>query len=145
MAIEQFIDNEVKSNDVVLFMKGMWPLVFNDAPPGEEELEEAVVMMMLGVCTLFWGAMICFGASQMQELASYPWSLVGAIMGIPVLVGIYCVVMLQDPKARQVLAANGYEPRGGTPADFAKHLQSESDRWQKQIKATGVNFQTPPQ
>jgi tripartite-type tricarboxylate transporter receptor subunit TctC len=49
---------------------------------------------------------------------------------------------LQDPKAREVLAANGYEPRGGTGADFARHLQNESDRWKKQVKETGVNFQS---
>jgi tripartite-type tricarboxylate transporter receptor subunit TctC len=49
---------------------------------------------------------------------------------------------LQDPKAREVLAANGYEPRGGTAAEFAKHLQNESDRWKQQIKATGVSFQS---
>jgi tripartite-type tricarboxylate transporter receptor subunit TctC len=48
---------------------------------------------------------------------------------------------LQDPKARQVLAANGYEPRGGSPADFAKHLQSEAERWKKQVKETGVDFE----
>lgn len=48
---------------------------------------------------------------------------------------------LQDPKAREVLAANGYEPRGGSADDFAKHLQNESDRWKKQVKATGVSFQ----
>jgi hypothetical protein len=84
-----------------MFVVGMWPLVFNDAPPGEEELEEAIVLMMMGVCTLFWGAMVCFGASQMQELASYPWAMVGAVMGIaPLLVGIYGIVMLQNPKVK---------------------------------------------
>src|SRR5262249_53729660 len=84
-----------------MFVVGMWPLVFNDAPPGEEELEEAIVLMMLGVCTLFWGAMVCFGASQMQELASYPWSMIGSVMGIaPLLVGIYAIVMLQNPKVK---------------------------------------------
>src|SRR5262249_49691661 len=46
------------------FLVGMWPLVFNDAPPGEEELEEAIVFMILGIFILFWGAMVCFGASQ---------------------------------------------------------------------------------
>jgi hypothetical protein len=83
------------------FVYGMWPLVFNDAPPGEEEMEEAIVMMVLGVVILFWGAMVCFGASQMQELASYPWALVGSIMGIaPLLVGIFGVIMLQNPKVK---------------------------------------------
>jgi hypothetical protein len=83
------------------FVVGMWPLVFNDAPPGEEELDEAVVYMMMGVCTMFWGAMVCFGASQMQELGSYPWAMVGGVMGIaPLLVGIYAIVMLQNPKVK---------------------------------------------
>lgn len=84
-----------------MFVVGMWPLVFNDAPPGEEELEEAVVLMMLGICTLFWGAMVCFGASQMQELGSYAWAMVGGVMGIaPFLVGIYAIIMLQNPKVK---------------------------------------------
>lgn len=83
------------------FVVGMWPLVFNDAPPGEEELEEAIVTMLLGVVVLFWGAMVCFGASHMQELASYPWAMVGAVMGIvPFLVGIFAVIMLQNPKVK---------------------------------------------
>lgn len=83
------------------FVVGMWPLVFNDAPPSEEELEEAIVTMLLGIVVLFWGAMVCFGASQMQELASYPWAMVGAVMGIvPFLVGIFAVIMLQNPKVK---------------------------------------------
>ena len=86
---------------LALFVNGMWPLVFNDAPPGEEEMEEAIVTMMMGIFTFFWGAMVCFGASQMQELTSYPWALIGGIMGVvPLLVGIYCIVMLQNPKVK---------------------------------------------
>lgn len=84
-----------------MFVVGMWPFVFNDAPPGEEETEEGVILMMIGVVVLFWGAMVCFCASQMQELGSYPWAMVGSIMGIaPLLVGIYGIVMLQNPKVK---------------------------------------------
>jgi hypothetical protein len=83
------------------FLVGMWPLVFNDAPPGEEELEDAIVYMILGVFILFWGATVCFGASQMQELASYPFALIGSIMGIfPFLVGIFGLVMIHNPKVQ---------------------------------------------
>jgi len=72
-----------------MFLVGMWPLVFNDAPPGEEELEEAILFMIMGIFILFWGAWFAFGASQMHELASYPFALVGSIMGAhPFLVGI---------------------------------------------------------
>src|SRR4029078_10159239 len=31
---------------ILIFIYGMWPLVFNDAPPGEEEMEEAVATMV---------------------------------------------------------------------------------------------------
>jgi hypothetical protein len=86
---------------VVLFVVGMWPLVFNDASPGDEEIEEAIVYMGLGLLVFGWGAMICFGASQMQELASYLWATVGAVMGVvPLLVGLYALVMLQNPKVK---------------------------------------------
>lgn len=84
-----------------IFTWGVFPLVFNDAPPGEEETEEAIIRMTLGVTAFFWGAMICFCASQMQELGSYPWAMVGSVMGIvPFLVGIYGIVMLQNPKVK---------------------------------------------
>lgn len=98
---------------IAVFIMGMWPLVFNDAPPGEEELEEAIMQMALGVVIFFWGAMVCFGASQMQELASYPWAMVGAVMGVlPLLVGIYAIVMLQNPKVKA-----GFEEGEGGPDD----------------------------
>ncbi|MCS6866214.1 MAG: hypothetical protein RMJ56_09195 [Gemmataceae bacterium] len=106
-----------------VFVQGMWPLVFNDAPPGEEELEEAIVGMMLGVCTFFWGAMVCFGASQMQELASYPWAMIGSIMGIPLLlIGVYCLVMLQNPKVKAGFA----ESEGGPDDDEDEEPQQRS-------------------
>ncbi len=86
---------------VAMFVIGMWPLAFNDAPPGDEETEEAIVMMLLGCMTLLWGAVICFGASQMQELGSYMWAMLGAVMGVlPLLVGIFAIIMLQNPKVK---------------------------------------------
>src|SRR6185503_2327618 len=45
---------------LLMFVVGMWPLVFNDAPPGDEETEEAIVMMLLGCMTFAWGGFICF-------------------------------------------------------------------------------------
>jgi hypothetical protein len=108
---------------IYIFIAGMWPLVFNDAPPGEEELEEALMQMVLGVVVFFWGAMVCFGASQMQELTSYPWSMVGAIMGIlPLLVGIYAIVMLQNPKVKA-----GFEETEGGPDDDDEDDDDEDD------------------
>jgi hypothetical protein len=86
---------------LVMFVIGMWPLVFNDAPPGDEEVEEAIITMILGLVTFGWGCLICVGASQMQDLTSYPWAMIGAVMGIlPLLVGIYAIIMLQNPKVK---------------------------------------------
>jgi hypothetical protein len=86
---------------LVMFLVGMWPLAFNDAPPGDEETEEAILMMLLGFMTFFWGSLICFGASQMQELKSYLWAMMGAVMGVlPLLVGIFAIIMLQNPKVK---------------------------------------------
>ena len=108
---------------VAIFVIGIWPLVFNDAAPGDEEIEEAIIWMALGVLTFAWGATICFGASQMQELASYLWSMVGAVMGIlPLLVGIYAVVMLQNPKVKA-----GFEETEGAVDDDDKDEDDEDD------------------
>ena len=82
------------------FVIGMWPLVFNDVPPGPEEEEEAIVTMLLALVTFGWGCFTCFGASQMQSLSSYLWGMAGAVMGVPLLVGIYALVVLQDPKVK---------------------------------------------
>ncbi|MBA4064158.1 MAG: hypothetical protein C0501_10680 [Isosphaera sp.] len=98
---------------IVIFVIGMWPLVFNDAPPGDEELEEALLTMVVGCCCFLWGGLVCWGASKMQELDSYPWAYVGSVMGcVPLLVGIYGIVMLQNPKVKA-----GFEESEGGPED----------------------------
>jgi len=98
---------------LLMFVVGMWPLVFNDAPPGDEETEEAIVMMLLGLMTFGWGSFICFGASHMTELSSYMWAMAGAVVGIfPLLVGIFAVIMLQNPKVKA-----GFEESEGGPED----------------------------
>jgi hypothetical protein len=86
---------------VLIFIVGMWPLVFNDAPPGDEEAEEAFQQMAIGIFAFVWGSLICFGASEMHEIRSYTWSMVGSVLGVlPLLVGIFGIVMLQNPKVK---------------------------------------------
>lgn len=46
--------------------------------------------------------------------------------------------MLQTDEFKAKLVALGAEPVGGSPADFATHIQSESDRWGKVIKTAGI-------
>ena len=45
---------------------------------------------------------------------------------------------LQSPDVLARLAADGAEPMGGTPAQFAAHIKSERDKWAKVIKDTGI-------
>ncbi|HEY3789341.1 MAG TPA: hypothetical protein VGL71_10825 [Urbifossiella sp.] len=85
-----------------MLLYGLWPLAFNDAPAGDEETEEAIVTMLLGCLTFGWGGLICFGASKMQELGSYMWAMMGAVMGVlPFFVGIFALMVLQNPKVKE--------------------------------------------
>jgi cadmium resistance protein CadD (predicted permease) len=108
---------------IALAIIGMWPLVFNDAPASEEETEEAVITMLLGLMTFGWGGIICLGASMMQELRSYTWAMIGAVMGVlPLLVGIYAILMLQNPKVKA-----GFEESEGGPEDDDEDEDKDED------------------
>lgn len=104
------------------FVIGMWPLVFNDAPPGDEEMEEAIITMLLGLMVFGWGCLVCFGASQMQEISSYTWAFMGAVMAVPLLVGIYAIVMLLNPKVKA-----GFEESEGGPEDEDENDKKKKD------------------
>ncbi|MBI4192584.1 MAG: hypothetical protein HY525_18860 [Betaproteobacteria bacterium] len=49
------------------------------------------------------------------------------------------IVHSPDMKAR--LVAEGAEPVGSTPADFVKHMKSETAKWAKVIKAADIKSQ----
>ncbi len=84
---------------VLAIVYGLWPLIFTDAPPSEEEIAEQLVIIFGGFVCLLWGSLICHGASKMQELESYAWALVGGVIGIfPFLAGIFALVALRDPR-----------------------------------------------
>lgn len=44
------------------------------------------------------------------------------------------VKILRSPEVKQNLAADGADPVGSTPADFAKHLKAETERWGKVVR-----------
>jgi tripartite-type tricarboxylate transporter receptor subunit TctC len=48
------------------------------------------------------------------------------------------VKALQHPDVATRLAADGTEPVGSTPAQFAAHLRFEHDTWSKVAKQTGL-------
>lgn len=79
---------------------GVWPLIFTDAPNSDEEIAERLVYIFIGGVLLIWGSLICLGASKMQSLESYAWALAGAVLGMPMLAGIFALIALRDPRVR---------------------------------------------
>lgn len=78
---------------------GLWPLVFTDAPPSDEEIAEQLVIIFGGLVALVWGSLVCLGASKMQALESYAWALAGSVLGVvPLLAGVFALVTLRDPR-----------------------------------------------
>lgn len=47
---------------------------------------------------------------------------------------------LATAEVREKLQANGAELRGSTPAEYAAYLKAEVERWEKVVRASGVQF-----
>ncbi len=107
---------------VLAIIIGVWPLVFTDAPPSDEEIAEQLIIVFVGFVLLIWGSMVCLGASKMMGLESYAWALAGAVMGIPMLAGIFALVALRDPRVRA-----GFEEVEGAIDDPDDDEEEEDD------------------
>lgn len=78
---------------------GLWPLIFTDVSPSDDDYADQIPIALFGVMLAVWGALICLGASRMQNLESYTWAMTGAVLGIlPLPVGIFALIMLRNPK-----------------------------------------------
>jgi tripartite-type tricarboxylate transporter receptor subunit TctC len=51
------------------------------------------------------------------------------------------VKMLRTPEMRDRLTADGTDPVGNTPEEFAAYIKSETDKWTRVIKAAGITPQ----
>src|SRR5688572_16593818 len=49
--------------------------------------------------------------------------------------------LIKGDEMKKVLAADGLEPAGGTPAQFAEILRSEAARWAKVVKQSGIKIE----
>lgn len=102
---------------------GLWPLVFNEASASDEEYADSIGGWIgPGVIAFIWGGLVCFGASQMQSLESYAWALAGAVLGVPLLAGIFALIALQDPRVRA-----GFEEVEGAIEDDEEEETDEED------------------
>ncbi len=112
---------------LAMLIIGLFPLIFNEAPPSDEEVADTMFWILLGIVAFIWGAIVCFGSYQMSTLGSYSWAFVGAVFGlVPLLAGIFSIITLKDPR---VIA--GYtEPEAGPNArieDEAKDKDKEDE------------------
>jgi tripartite-type tricarboxylate transporter receptor subunit TctC len=48
------------------------------------------------------------------------------------------VAILQLPDVKERFAADGGDPGGNTPEEFARYLRSETDKWAKVVKGAGI-------
>jgi hypothetical protein len=84
---------------IVMAVAAAFPLIFTDVEASDDEYVQQGVWMCFGLMLVAWGCLVCIGASRMQNLDSYTWGMVGAVLGIlPLLVGIFALIMLRDPK-----------------------------------------------
>jgi tripartite-type tricarboxylate transporter receptor subunit TctC len=49
------------------------------------------------------------------------------------------IKMLRIPEVREGLLAQGSDPVGSTPEEFARHLRAEIDKWAKVVQASGLH------
>ena len=108
---------------LVWFIVGFWPLVFTDAPPSDEEIVDSLIQMFLAVLVFVVGILICYGAFMMQNLESYTWGIIASCITIPLLVGIYSLITLRDPR----VIAGFQEVEGATDDDDGLEVDDEDD------------------
>ena len=58
-------------------------------------------------------------------------------------IGMSVCYDLRFPALYQRLVDLGFDPIGGTPEQFAANIRSETDKWARVIKATGLKLDTP--
>lgn len=109
---------------LAMLIIGLFPLIFNEAPPSDEEVADTMFYILLGIVAFVWGAVVCFGSYQMSTLGSYSWAFVGAVFGLlPLLAGIFSIITLKDPR---VIA--GYtEPEAGPNARMDDDEKDKED------------------
>jgi tripartite-type tricarboxylate transporter receptor subunit TctC len=49
------------------------------------------------------------------------------------------LAILEMPDVRAKFAADGGDPAGSSPEEFARYIRSETDKWQKVAKSAGIN------
>lgn len=103
---------------------GLWPLIFTDVSPSEDDYADQLPIVLFGILLAVWGAMICLGASRMQNLESYTWAMTGAVLGIlPLLVGVFALIMLRNPKVIEGFM----EVEGAMDADDTEENKDDDD------------------
>src|SRR5262245_42210165 len=108
---------------IVVIIVYTWNLIFTDASPSDDEINDALPYVGLGLLMFLWGGLVCYGAFKMQNLESYAWALPGAVLGsVPLLVGLFALITLRDPK---VIA--GFQESTGGPTEDEEEDDEDDD------------------
>ncbi|HKA07297.1 MAG TPA: hypothetical protein VKD71_08575 [Gemmataceae bacterium] len=67
---------------VIMFIIGLWPIVFCEANPLRPFVRPRVEIMLRATFMFSFGGIMCLGASKMHDLTSYSWSIIGSIMAL---------------------------------------------------------------
>lgn len=111
-----------------MIVNGAWPLIFTDVSPSDEEVSENAFYICLGILSMVWGGLVCFGASHMSTLDSYAWAFVGACFGLlPLLAGIFSIIALKDPRVLAGFKEPLEGPNQEDPADAKKKPADDDD------------------
>lgn len=104
---------------------GAWPLVFTDVTPSDEEVAEQMFWVFVGIFSLLWGGVVCYGGVQMISIGSYAWAVVGSVFGLlPLLAGIFGLTTLRDPR---VLAGFAEPETGPIQVDADEKEDDDED------------------
>ena len=67
---------------VILFIYGVWPIIFCEANPIRPFIRPRVDIMYRAALQFSFGAIMCLGAARMHDLTSYTWAIIGAVMAL---------------------------------------------------------------
>ncbi len=75
-----------------------WPYIYSEKTLSKSEQTTQILIGATGFINILVGALVCWGASKLQNLESYPLAWAACVMGLPV--GIWGIMVLSNPDVK---------------------------------------------